>query len=288
MPEILQTDLLTPEQAAKQATPATSSNGLRYATLGRLDSPHTSPAEIARLVGAVPTGIAAALTGFTYGFVPLTLSGARLDGEEVGPFSPADRTLIAPVYQPSLVDKAICHRNAPVGSTEYVFLSSRLHTDRFALAFEFFINIAHNFTDTVGVPATFADLVWQQATANVRGETSIDAWEERADALGQPHTEGESRHRPGLVPRSGEIAPRRAGSIDEKARNAYHAAAFADALAIYLLSLYLDFDYADLREREYPLLTAPALAERLRTVNRIFPPNEGYKFQILYRRRSGN
>jgi len=281
MPETLQSELLTPDQAVSQSVTATAPNGVRYATLGRLDSPHTTPAEITRLVGAVPLAIAGGIQGFAYLFVPLAISGARLGGDDSLPFSPTDSTLIAPAYSAALVDKAICHRNASVGNTEYVFLSSRLHSDRFALAFEFFINIAHNFTDTVGVPETFADLVWQQATANVRGETSIDAWEERAEALGHPLTEGEPRHRAPLTARP-------LGSVNEKARNAYHAAAFADALAIYLLSLYLDFDYADLREREYPLIAAPALAERLRAVNRIFPANEGYKFQILYRRRAGN
>ena len=52
-----------------------------------------------------------------------------------------------------------------------------------------------------------------------------------------------------------------------------------------MLSLSLDFEYYDLREREYPLLAAPALAERLRHVAALFPANEGYEFQILYRSR---
>ena len=53
-----------------------------------------------------------------------------------------------------------------------------------------------------------------------------------------------------------------------------------------MLSLTLDFDYADLREREYPLLAPPALADRLRAVAALFPPNAGYQFQVLYRRDS--
>ena len=272
---MLQTDLLTPEEAARQAHTATAPNGVRYATLGRLDAPNTTPAEINRLVGAVPHRLAEALSRYVYLFVPLALSGARLDGDESGPFAATDRTLIAPAYTAALADKAICHRNAVVGAEEYVFLSSRLHADKFALAFEFFINISHNFVDTMGVPAVFADLVWKQANANVRGETSIDAWEERAEAMGQPLPEAAVSRR----------APRTAGRVDEKARSAYQTAAFADSLAIYLLSLYIDFDYADLREREYPLLAAPALAERLKAVNRLFPANDGYQFQVLYRRR---
>ena len=51
------------------------------------------------------------------------------------------------------------------------------------------------------------------------------------------------------------------------------------------ISMAVDFDYHDLREREYPLLAAPALAERLRHLSSLFPPNTGYEFQILYRRK---
>ena len=263
------TDLLSPEQAARQAVAAVSPQGLRYATLGAA----ASAAEVARLTGAVPAGIAGGLSGFQYVFVPLALSGSRLDGDLTAPFPVTDRTLIAPAYDASLVDKAICHRNAPVDGRELVFLSSRLHTDRFALAFEFFINVAHNYTDTVGVPESFSTLLWTQVTAGVRGETSVDAWEDRAGALRVPPAELETRR---AVPR---------GAVDEKLRADYSAAAFSDAVAIYLLSLHMDFDYADLREREYPLLAAPALAERLKAMNKLFPSSEAYPFQILYRRR---
>jgi hypothetical protein len=73
--------------------------------------------------------------------------------------------------------------------------------------------------------------------------------------------------------------------IDERSRNSYYESAFSDSLAVYMLSLAVDFDYHDLREREYPLLAAPALAERLRHVASLFPANAGYDFQILYRRK---
>ena len=276
MNDTLQTMLLTPEEAAAQADAATASNGVRYATLGGQDGPNTSPTELSRLVGAVPAAMAAGLAGNMYLFVPLALSGARLNGDDTGPFSDADRTLIALDYSAALAEKAICHRNARVGELEYVFLSSRLQADSFALAFEFCINVAHNFVDSMGVPDDFAGLVWKQVTGNVRGETSVDAWEERYASLGLP------------LPVAGSTASplwTRAAAVDEKARVAHGASAFADSLAIYLLSLSVDFDYADLRERDYPLLSAPALAERLRAVNRLFPANDGYVFQILYRRR---
>ena len=136
------------------------------------------------------------------------------------------------------------------------------------MAFEFFINVAHNFVDAAGVPESFASLAWSQAQAGVRGETSQDAWETRRRAL-DPVTNSEGAAMP----------------LDERARKNYEESTFSDSLAIYMLSLSLDFDYHDLREREYPLLAAPALAERLRHVASLFPANDGYEFQILYRRK---
>jgi hypothetical protein len=201
-------------------------------------------------VGAVPVAMAAALESRSYYFVPLAIADT---GE----------TMVAPGYTVELGDRAICHRNATFGSTEAVFISTRLVEDRFGLSFEFFINVAHNFVSAAGVPESFSSLVWSQAEAQVRGETSQDAWESRRRAQ----------------------EPRNGKGIDERSRNGFYEASFSDALAIYMLSLAVDFDYHDLREREYPLLAAPALAERLRHVAGLFPPNTGYEFQIHYRRK---
>jgi hypothetical protein len=198
----------------------------------------------------VPTVIAAALRQRAWYFVPLAI------GEN-------DDTVVAPDYSVDLGDRAICHRNVRFGGSECIFISTRLMQDRFALAFEFLINVGHHFVDVVGVPQSFADLAWSQATNDVRGETSQDAWESRRRALDRG----------------------RGNDIDERAKSSYLESTFSDALAVYMLSLTVDFDYADLREREYPLLAAPALAERLRHVAEMFPPNPGYEFEIRYRRR---
>jgi len=119
------------------------------------------------------------------------------------------------------------------------------------------------------VPESFSALAWSQAEAQVRGETSQDAWETRRRA--QDSRAADNRD-------SKKV-------IDERSRNTYYESAFSDSLAVYMLSLAVDFDYHDLREREYPLLAAPALAERLRHVAGLFPANAGYEFQILYRRK---
>jgi hypothetical protein len=208
---------------------------------------------------AVPIAIAGAISRKTYYFVPLALSETR--GSEA--------TMVASAYTPELGDQAICHRNVTHDGTEGVFISTRLLGDRFALAFEFFINVGHAFVDAVGVPQAFDQLVWAQALADVRGETSQDAWESRGLALGAKTEKIDGKP-----------------VIDEKAKTAFLESAFSDAIAIYQLSLSVDFDYSELREREYPLLAPLALADRLRLVARLFPPNPTYEFSIRYRRRA--
>jgi hypothetical protein len=203
--------------------------------------------DLERMVNTVPRTMAGALNRKAYYFVPLTLNM----GEE---------TMIADRYDVQLSDSAICHRNQTLGDSQCVFISTRLMEDSFAIAFEFFINVGHNFVDRVGVSQDFADLVGKQMENRARGETSLDAYELRKVVVA-------------------------GGPEAEKARNEYLAAVFADAISVYLLSLYLDFDYQDLRERGYPLLAPDALAERLRKINELFPPNPGYEFVVHRKRR---
>ena len=238
------------EKVAASTTIATAANGLRFTSWAEARISH---AEMEHLVGAVPRVLAPAIADHCYYFVPLVVN----EGNQV---------MIAPSHTEDAAERAICHRDVTLGMVQAVFLSSRLTDDRFSLNFEFCINVAHNFVDAVGVPAEFGELVSSQAQAGVRGETSRDAWDARRKAF---HAE-----------------PDGAGAAgNERARRDYEESAFCDALAVYMLSLVTDFDYHDLREREYPLLAAPALAERLRLMAKLFPPNEGYEFQIRYRRR---
>jgi hypothetical protein len=258
-----QIELWPAEKVAAQVTVVQAANGVHYGGWGET---RISDTDLERLVGAVPAALSAALSSRTYYFVPLAIA----DTGEV---------MIAPGYTVDLGDRAICHRNTTFGSTEAVFLSTRLVEDRFGLAFEFFINVAHNFVEAAGVPESFSALAWSQAEAQVRGETSQDAWETRRRAQ-DSLTRGS--HALGGSSADGRNEPK---VIDERSRNSYYESAFSDSLAVYMLSLAVDFDYHDLREREYPLLAAPALAERLRHVAGLFPTNPGYDFQILYRRK---
>ena len=269
-------------EIARQSDLRQSSNGVHYTAFGENN---IETADLDRIVQAVPATIAASLGKKAYYFVPLALIEQQKDengepAEIIMPAHSADQdTLIATTYTAELSDRAICHRNVRLpgkegsgkeGGIDGVFISTRLLGDRFALAFEFFINVGHAFVDVAGIPEAFSTLVWKQALADVRGETSQDAWESRTQSL----------------LKSGKAGDHDASKVDEKAKNDYLDAAFSDALAIYQLSLAIDFDYAELRERDYPLLAATALAERLRLVARLFPPNAGYEFAIRYRRRN--
>ena len=172
--------------------------------------------------------------------------------------------MIAPSYTVDLGDRAVCHRNASFGTTEAVFLSTRLVEDRFGLAFEFFINVAHNFADAAGVPESFAQLIWSQAEAQVRGETSQDAWESRRRA--QDSHNGQKDDRRAVaddILRVGVLGC--AGDLHALARGRFRLSRSARA--------------------RISAAGRPALAERLRHIASLFPPNAGYDFQILYRRK---
>lgn len=234
----------TPAEVLRLAPVQQAPNGICFAAHGEA---HLSQDELQRMVGAVPASLATALLRKAFYFVPLTVG----DGEQ---------TLIADRYDVALSDRAVCHRNLTLGDAQCVFISTRLMDDRFSVAFEFYINVAHCFTEQTGFSQVFADLVWRQIGEKVKGETSLDAHELRK-----------------IVTSNAPDA--------EKARQEYFETTFADAIAIYMLSLYLDVDYYELRERDYPLLAPSALAERLRKVAELFPVPQGYEFNIYYKRR---
>ena len=267
MAESIEDKLVQATQVAQETEVRHSANGIRFASFG---DNGLNQVELARLVQAVPNGIAAALKKKAYFFVPLAMAERS---DPTGHRSGNEATMIASTYSSELAEHAICHRNVPLGSGqdggEGVFISARLLNDRFSLAFEFFINVGHAFVDVAGVPENFSELAWKQVVADVRGETSQDAWECRTTAMSRVEMVIEGKPR-----------------VDENARMEYLEAAFSDAVAIYMLSLGVDFDYSELREREYPLIAPQALAERLRLIAKLFPPNPDYEFSIRYRRRA--
>ncbi len=124
----------TPAEVTRLAPVSQASNGICYAIMGDVTAAIT---DLERMVTVVPRTIAAALNRKAYYFVPLTLN--------LG-----DETMIADRYDVQLSDSAVCHRNHTLGDSQCVFISTRLMEDSFAIAFEFFINIGHNFVERVG------------------------------------------------------------------------------------------------------------------------------------------
>ena len=247
MSQAVNAQLRSAQEIIRDARVTQAPNGICYTTSGDVMLPSD---DLERIIGAVPRAIAAALDRKAFYFVPITIG----DG---------DKTLVIERFDGAPPEGAICHRNIDSGNAQCVFISTRLLEDRFSIAFEFYINVGHAFVDKAGMSPEFAELVWSQAAGNVRGETSLDAHEYRKQAQSSI-----------------------SGRVDEKAKSDYLAAAFCDAIAIYLLSLRLDVDYYELRERDYPLLAPSALAERLKKVAELFPPNPGFQFNIFYKRRS--
>ena len=246
MSQAINAQLRSAQEIIRDARITQAPNGVCYTTAGEIGLPSN---DLERIINTVPRTIAAALDRKAYYFVPLTIG----DG---------DKTLIAERFDGTPMEGAICHRNIDSGNSQCVFISTRLLEERFAIAFEFYINVGHAFVDKAGISPEFGELVWSQAISNVRGETSLDAHEFRK--LAQASS---------------------SGRVDEKAKSDYLSAAFCDAISIYLLSLCLDVDYYELREREYPLLAPSALAARLRKIAELFPPNPGFQFDIFYKRR---
>ena len=201
------------------------------------------------MVAAVPDSAAAALQRKAYYFVPLTVNQG-------------DDTVIADRYDVALSDNAVCHRNIELGDSQCVFISTRLMDDKFSVAFEFLHQRRPRRGRAGRSVAGVRRSGMEAGGVRARGETSLDAWESRK--AGAAH----------------------GGPDAEKHKNEYLAASFSDAISIYLLSLFIDVDYYDLRERDYPLLAPAQMAERLRKVAELFPANPGFEFAIYYKRRS--
>jgi hypothetical protein len=233
----------TAQEIVRDVRITQTANGICFATAGEVTMPS---AELERMLEAVPAAIAHALDRRAFYFVPLAIS----DG---------DRTLVVERFDPEYTQQAVCHRDIESGDSHCTFISTRLLDDRFSVAFEFYIHVAHAFVERAGISPEFADLVWSQALEKVRGETSLDAYEFRKQISGP--------------------------AVDEKVKSDYLSTAFSDSIAIYLLSLCLDVDYYELREREYPLLAPSALAARLKKIAEMFPPSSTFQFSIVYRRR---
>ena len=112
MAESVQSGLVQAAQVAREAEVLPGAQ--RHPLCGVRREPGIAAGELARVVQAVPSAIAAALARKTYYFVPLALAEGRSSGAE-GHRSGHEETMIAPAYTAELADAAICHRNVALG-----------------------------------------------------------------------------------------------------------------------------------------------------------------------------
>src|SRR5512142_833704 len=135
MSQAIQAITRQPADIIREAPVSQGANGVCYAVSGEMS---LSSADLERMISAVPKSIAAALDRKAYYFVPLTVNQG-------------DETLIADRYDVALSENAVCHRNLSLGDAQCVFISTRLMEDKFSIAFEFYINVAHAFVERAGV-----------------------------------------------------------------------------------------------------------------------------------------
>ncbi len=244
-----QIELWHAEKVATQVTVGQAANGIHYAAWGET---RVTDADLERLVGAVPASLLGRAASRAYYFVPLAIADT---GETM--IAPSTRSILA------TAPSAIAMR--PLARPRPCF---------FRRAWS---KIASGWRSSS--LSTWPTTLWRLQACR----TAFPRWRGRRPrrrCAAKPARMHGRRAAARRTSRNGAEGDRRA-----RRATASIESAFSDALAIYMLSLAVDFDYHDLREREYPLLAAPALAERLRHVASLFPPNPGYEFQILYRRK---
>src|SRR5205823_13795507 len=83
------------EEVVRASQVSQAPNGVCYSSAGDVT---LEPADLERLVSAVPRSVAASLDHKAYYFVPMAIG----DGEN---------TLVADTYDIALADRAVCHRN---------------------------------------------------------------------------------------------------------------------------------------------------------------------------------
>ena len=160
--------------------------------------------------------------------------------------------------------KELCHHLDIKPSANLLLISLRFYQDdRYGLAMEFFDKIAYIAAMEPATQPDFYQLLDQQLAAPQNGELTPEANEWRREA--QKRREG--------------------GSADRETEQNYRRAAETDGLGVYMASLFTDVFYEDLAEDAGgPALPPDGLYERMRVLERLYPPNRGYSLQIVRQR----
>lgn len=246
---------MTLEEMLRAGSVVTADNGLVYAIIPEVcnGGADRSLAEtVARLVAVVPRSLAPRVGRSASYFVPWLYKQRRSVVIGVQPAAEEEHRK----------EKELCHHLdvKPGGNLLIVSLKFYEH-DSYGLAMEFFDKIAYLATLEDGSGTDFDVLLRREQEQSKAGELTPEAWEWR-QALSEA-----------------------GGNREETWRN-YRRAAEADALGLYMAAMYTDVFYEDLFESDpgFPPLEPGLVYERVRAVERLFPPNRGFSLQIVRQR----
>ncbi len=236
--------VMTIEQVLRQHAARTGENGLVYGLVG--PEPDWLPLE--RLIQSVPAGLMPKLKNFGVYFVPWLVKQKRSVLVAAEPKAEGEKR------------NELCHHlDFRSQGTLAVISHQYYHDDMYGLAMEFFDKVAYVAAlEESENDAAFAVLLEQQAAP---GELTPDAWGWRQEL-----------EKPG-------------GRNEENLIN-YRRTAFTDALGLYMAAMFMDVYYEDLFDTrdEFPALAPEPLQQRLRWMEKQYPPNRGFPFQV-YRQR---
>lgn len=244
---------MTIEEMLRGGQVRTAENGIMYAVVTEEGGPDSSVVQrsLEHMVETVPRSLIPHLGRAVCYFVPWLYKQRRsiLIGRTPAPEGEAR--------------KELCHHLdvKPSGSLLLISLKFYEH-DTYGLAMEFFDKIAFLAAMESPDASDFESLLRRQFDAGKAGELTSEAWEWRT-----AYNEGKAEDKL------------------EAWRN-YRRSAEADALGLYMASMFTDIFYEDLFESEpgFPPLDPAQVHERVRSVEHLYPANRGYSLQIVRQR----
>jgi hypothetical protein len=228
----------------------TAENGFAYAVVGS-DGPGSGHLE--RMIASIPKAIIPRLGRTACYFVPWLIKQRRGVSISTTPAEAGENR------------KELCHHLDIKPSGNLLLISLNFYTeDPYGLGMEFFDKVAYIASLERYSRDDFYQLLERQLDAEKGGELTPEAWEWRTEVK-------EKRQR---------------GERDSEAEANYQRAAETDSLGIYMASLYTDVFYEDLFDDNDSFVPVPPdiLYERVRALERLFPPNRGYSLQVIRQR----
>ncbi|MGH9534779.1 MAG: hypothetical protein ACRD2E_07975 [Terriglobales bacterium] len=244
--------MMSIEEVLRAAEVRTAPNGLSFASLPGA----AADAPIERLVATVPQGVVPRLGRTVCYFVPWLIKQRRGVG------------VATEVAAEGESRKELCHHLDVKPAANLLLISLQFYQDdRYGLAMEFFDKIAYIAALEPASREDFYLLLAQQLERTPGGELTPEANEWRREA----------------------VKAREAGQPDAESELNYRRAAETDSLGIYMAALFTDVFFEDLSEDAGgPALPPEGLYERVRVLERLYPPNRGYSLQIVRQRARKN